>query len=304
MALVNAQAQAPKPGSWFTARKVAEGTGCIEDHGSDNMYVVEGKKKALRIDTGLGFAKLSDFVKTLTRLPVVVVNTHGHGDHAGGNYQFKSRDMKAVRAQKGDELAVAASEFSQATVGSGANNAISPSEADAGWVLLFDGHTLTGWQPSGQATWIAEEGEIRSKGQVSGYLRTVKTFENFELKAEFWADMTMNSAIFVRCPSDLKTNVSPRTCYEVNIFDPHELWPTGSVNDVHSVLPNRIDTAGRWNLYEITLDGSAIRVKLNGKTTVDARDGRFTSGTIALQANGPGSSGGVIRFRNIKIRPL
>jgi glyoxylase-like metal-dependent hydrolase (beta-lactamase superfamily II) len=77
-------------GSWFKARKVTDGVWCIEDHGSDNVYLVEGKEKALLIDTGLGVAKLNDFVKTLTRLPVIVVNTHGHPDHAGGNYQFKS----------------------------------------------------------------------------------------------------------------------------------------------------------------------------------------------------------------------
>jgi hypothetical protein len=139
---------------------------------------------------------------------------------------------------------------------------------------------------------------------VSGYLRSARSFQDFELKAEFWADRTMNSAIFVRCPADLKANVSPRTCYEVNIYDPHELWPTGSVNEVQTVLPNRIDTAGKWNQYEIALTGSRIIVRLNGATTVDARDERFAGGTIALQANGPGSGGGVINFRNIKIRPI
>lgn len=76
--------------SWFTARKVADGVWCINDHGSDNMYLVEGRQQAMLIDTGLGVAKLNDFVRTLTSLPLVVVNTHGHPDHAGGNYQFKS----------------------------------------------------------------------------------------------------------------------------------------------------------------------------------------------------------------------
>ena len=56
--------------------------------------------------------------------------------------------------------------------------------------------------------------------------------------------------------------------------------------------------------YEIMLEGSRIVVKLNGKTTVDATNDLFTSGTIALQANGPGSAGGAIRFRNIRIRPI
>ncbi len=54
------------------------------------MYLVEGKDKALLIDTGIGVGRLSEFIKTLTRLPVIVVNTHGHPDHAGSNNQFKA----------------------------------------------------------------------------------------------------------------------------------------------------------------------------------------------------------------------
>jgi hydroxyacylglutathione hydrolase len=79
-----------KAESWFKAVKVAEGVWCISDNGSDNIYLVEGKKKALLIDTGLGAARLSEFVRTITKKPLMVVNTHGHPDHAGGNYQFRT----------------------------------------------------------------------------------------------------------------------------------------------------------------------------------------------------------------------
>ena len=188
--------------------------------------------------------------------------------------------------------------------GRSAANALTPAEQAAGWTLLFDGRSLTGWQPSGQAVWSVEDGMIISRGKAPGILRTTTTYQNFELKADFWADDTMNSAIFVRCPSELKIDLSSKTCYEVNIYDPHASWPTGSVNEVQSTLPERIQTAGKWNSYEIMLEGSRIAVKLNGKTTVDAMNDLFASGTIALQANGPGSGGGAIRFRNIKIRPM
>lgn len=81
-------AAADQPASWFTATKAAEGVWTISDNGADNMYLVEGSEKALLIDTGLGTADLKRFVGTLTTKPVVVVNTHGHPDHAGGNFQF------------------------------------------------------------------------------------------------------------------------------------------------------------------------------------------------------------------------
>ena len=76
------------PESWFTAKPVADKVWRIDDHGSDNAYLVEGKGKALLIDTGLGAADLAGFIKSLTALQVIVVNTHGHPDHAGGNFQF------------------------------------------------------------------------------------------------------------------------------------------------------------------------------------------------------------------------
>jgi hydroxyacylglutathione hydrolase len=82
-------ASATKIVSWFTAKTVADKVWRIDDHGSDNMYLVEGKDKALLIDTGTGVGDLLGFVKSLTKLPIVVVNTHGHPDHAGGNFQFQ-----------------------------------------------------------------------------------------------------------------------------------------------------------------------------------------------------------------------
>ena len=54
---------------------------------------------------------------------------------------------------------------------------------------------------------------------------------------------------------------------------------------------------------EVTAEGSHIVLKLNGKTTVDARDERRAGGTIALQEGGANASG-VVKFRNVKIRPL
>lgn len=79
-----------KTASWFKATPVAERVWVIDDHGVDNIYLVEGKTKALLIDTGIGMGDLPKFVQSITSLPVTVVNTHGHPDHAGGNYQFQT----------------------------------------------------------------------------------------------------------------------------------------------------------------------------------------------------------------------
>ena len=73
---------------WFKTKLVAEKVWRIDDHGGDNIYLIVGDEKALLIDTGLGVADLAACVSDITNLPLLVVNTHGHPDHAGGNFQF------------------------------------------------------------------------------------------------------------------------------------------------------------------------------------------------------------------------
>ena len=159
---------------------------------------------------------------------------------------------------------------------------------------------LRGWSPIGGAQWREENGEIVGVA-ASGlnYLRSTATYLNVEVTAEWQADPTVNSGIFVRCPAGDTPPITQRTCYEFNIADRHETYPTGSVVEVASAP--RIATAGRWNTYEIRVNGSHLVAKINGVVTVDAYDEKLAApGSIALQATGTGT----IRFRNLRVRPL
>jgi hydroxyacylglutathione hydrolase len=78
----------PEIENWFEIKLIADKVWRINDHDNDNIYLVEGDEKALLIDTGIGTGDLAKYVKTITQLPVIVVNTHGHPDHMGGNFQF------------------------------------------------------------------------------------------------------------------------------------------------------------------------------------------------------------------------
>jgi hydroxyacylglutathione hydrolase len=60
----------------------------LEDHGSDNSYLVIGSDSALLVDTGLGLADLRSVAEKITDRPLIVVNTHAHPDHVGADYQF------------------------------------------------------------------------------------------------------------------------------------------------------------------------------------------------------------------------
>ena len=77
-------------GDMRTAVKlIAEHTYMLTDRLTGvNQFLLEGKEKALLIDTGYGTKSLPRVVEKLTSLPVMVVNTHLHPDHSNGNGFF------------------------------------------------------------------------------------------------------------------------------------------------------------------------------------------------------------------------
>lgn len=72
----------------FTAQRLPNGVTGITDLSGVHCFLVEGRDKALLIDTMTGLRGLPAFVATLTDLPVEVALTHGHMDHAGGVFEF------------------------------------------------------------------------------------------------------------------------------------------------------------------------------------------------------------------------
>lgn len=60
---------------------ICPGVFYMEDYNNDSMYLVEGKEKALLIDTGLGGGNVRKMAESLTSLPVELAVTHAHIDH-------------------------------------------------------------------------------------------------------------------------------------------------------------------------------------------------------------------------------
>lgn len=76
---------------WFEVYKVAPGVFAIyEPHQAEEVisYLIVGTKQALLFDTGMGIADIHKVVRQLTSRPVVVLNSHTHNDHVGGNSLF------------------------------------------------------------------------------------------------------------------------------------------------------------------------------------------------------------------------
>jgi glyoxylase-like metal-dependent hydrolase (beta-lactamase superfamily II) len=73
---------------WFALEELEPGTWLVGEPGHVNCFLIEGAERAVLIDTGLGIADIWSATASLTDKPVLVVNTHSHSDHRGGNWRF------------------------------------------------------------------------------------------------------------------------------------------------------------------------------------------------------------------------
>ncbi len=74
--------------SWFDVRELEPGVHLVGEPGHVNSFLVQGKKSVVLLDTGLGVADIRAVARELTDKPLLVVNSHYHFDHTGGNHLF------------------------------------------------------------------------------------------------------------------------------------------------------------------------------------------------------------------------
>lgn len=198
------------------------------------------------------------------------------------------------------------------------------SAADDGFVPLFNGKDLTGWvnvdcHPS---TFYVKDGEIITTGQPTGYLRTEKQYENFELELEWMHENKTevgNSGLFVWADPLPAVGTGYSRAIEVQVLVNLETASATSHGDVFAIrgatctpdrphpkgtmrcLPSerRCKGGGEWNHYKIVANDGAIKLHVNGKEVSGVSKCNPRKGYLALE-----SERAVCHFRNIKIKEL
>jgi hypothetical protein len=199
-------------------------------------------------------------------------------------------------------------------------------QLEEGWVSLFDGETLFGWQPVGDAKWEVVDGEIRTIGDKAGWLMTTTEWADFELRAEFRAPAKTNSGIFLR--TSLQPTDPTKDCIEVNIAPRDNPYPTpsqvgrlkssaedgGWIRQIgrqgyRKAMQRLNPWDGKWHALNITLKGASSEVALDdvimsaymseGYNYGELKKRTLRRGHIGLQ-----SREGPVAFRNIRLRPL
>ncbi len=196
--------------------------------------------------------------------------------------------------------------------------------SDEGFVPVFDGKTLDGWQ-GGKDGYLIQDESIVSQPKGSGNLSTVKEYGNFHLKFEFKLTPGANNGIGIRVPDEAPgERLDPAyKGMEIQVLDDgHEKYKEikewqhhGSVYGIVAAKTGFLKPAGEWNRQEIIANGRQITVILNGETIVDADlDKVSENGTIDGKVH-PGvkrekghicfcGHGAEVWFRNLRIREL
>ena len=102
---------------WFEVYRIADGVFAIYEPGQFEeviSFLITGADRALLFDTGLGIGDMKRVVEQLTDLDIIVLNSHTHYDHIGGNYQFDTiygRDTEYTRGRAAGSPPEAVAEF-------------------------------------------------------------------------------------------------------------------------------------------------------------------------------------------------
>lgn len=194
--------------------------------------------------------------------------------------------------------------------------------AQDGFVPLFNGQDLSGWQRvnTDERTWSVEDGMLVCSGKPIGELRTTQMYQNFILEVE-WRHMVPkgNAGIFIWA-DDITAKGQPfHRSIEVQVLENaygnnNSHTTHGDIFPIHGAKMTPINGRGgsrafptesrskpspEWNHYRIEAIDGNISLAVNGKVVTQGRDCNPRKGYICIE-----SEGGVVHYRNLKIKVL
>ncbi len=197
------------------------------------------------------------------------------------------------------------------------SNTLHPSERAEGYVLLFDGQSLDGWDGDPKL-WTVRDGAI--VGSSDG--RTVET-NTFLVYRQPYSDFVLRLEVRLRNGNSGIQFRSRRIPgpgwivhgYQADLSDAGERSAWGNFYEEKGRGRGLMSTPDEgwkrakgivrtqdWNDYEIRAEGSRVRLTLNGRVTFEGTDDRTREGIIAIQLHsGPAMQ---VECRSIRILPL
>jgi hypothetical protein len=160
---------------------------------------------------------------------------------------------------------------------------LSPDEANAildgyqsqAFASLFNGNDLTGWQAATEQYEVVD-GAIVCKEGSGGLLLTQDEYANFIARVQFRLPPGGNNGLAIRAP--LNGDAAYQAFCELQVLDSEhpkyakldERQYHGSAYGMAAATRGYLRDVGQWNFQEVTVDGTRVKVELNGNVILDA----------------------------------
>jgi hypothetical protein len=191
---------------------------------------------------------------------------------------------------------------------------------EEGFVSIFDGQSLKGWQ-GGEGAYEVKDGAIVClKNGKGGNLYTDKEYANFVLRFEFKLTPGANNGIGIRAPRE---GDAAFVGMEIQVLDNDDpayktIQDYQTHGSVYGVLPGKrgfLKKTGEWNTEEITCDGKHVKVVLNGETITEGDIEKASIPNTIDKREHPGlkrdkgficfcGHGAHVEFKNLRVKEL
>jgi len=189
---------------------------------------------------------------------------------------------------------------------------------DEGFASIFNGKDFTGWQGD-VASYEVADGAIVCRPGKGGNLFTKDEYDDFVVRLEFKLPPGGNNGLAIRYPGSGQPHLTAMC--EVQVLDNEHpkyarLDPRqyhGSAYGMIAAHRGYLRPTGEWNYQEVTVQGSRIRVELNGTVILDGdvakvadfKDGKPPPGKDRTRGYfGLAGHNDPVAFRNIEIKRL
>jgi 3-keto-disaccharide hydrolase len=213
------------------------------------------------------------------------------------------------------------------------SNSLSEAETAAGWQLMFDGKTLSGWHSFRKSNiiengWIIKDSSIYLRGPAAGSLLAPEEFvlKNFEISLDWKAPDSGNSGIFLRyleteASENVRTGPESQVCGKLHSDYKGGVTATspGACYGMYAPAKPWIRSAEEYNTFRVVMYENHVAHFGNGVRLLEYRIGstewkakyeasKYASfplygdihaGKLLLQDHAT-----PVWYRNLKIRPL
>lgn len=194
------------------------------------------------------------------------------------------------------------------------------SAAEDGFVSLFNGQDFTGWKGPVE-NYEVKDGAIACKPGKGGTIYTAEEYADFVVRLEILIPAGSNNGLAIRYPGSGDTayvgmcelQVLDNDAPKYAKLDARQYH--GSAYGMVAAQRGHLKPAGEWNVQEVTVKGSTIKVVLNGVTILDTDLSQVKLDEVMGKKPHPGkdrTSGhfgfaghnDLVLFRNIRIKKL